>query len=470
MATDAEIRAAGLYAVPQSRFLRNEFQLPTNTPVEEEEETESFGIPNTNAFTNSGNSFNQSGNAFGYGSKIEPVSYGSYNGPGYTGGLPGNVQQYGQGRQFTGDEEGLGPTTGTNSYNKKVPGLLRAGASFVPFGNTLLNFAEKQMNKDGRGPSNTYGIGGLSEAQKGAYNKLAGQGMLFNGSSGFKTLTGKNFNLSDKQFDKYMSGQRGIYDDMTEKGYGIDEDGTVTFNGKPLKSTQKNLSNRFKESSALFKGEKEKKENKAAAQIERAKKGQAPSDPGDRGRDDTPGFGKTSAGNYTNQFQGGDPGLTMADGGRAGYFFGGRVNYKAGGRIGFAGGGMDAGKDSDFGSEDFGGDKGDNREQYGAVGQYSKGPTSTNNNDGNDGNEKTTFIQKIKNNPIINNPLTRMVGRVGMYSVNPSLMGLDYRTAMQAKEVYDTAINEIDEDDVTLNKYKQGGRVSFKNGGLASIL
>ena len=165
-----------------------------------------------------------------------------------------------------------------------------------------------------------------------------------------------------------------------------------------------------------------------------------------------------------------DQDYDMKDGGRAGYFFGGRVNYKAGGRIGFAGGGMDAGKDSDFGSEDFGGDKGDNREQYGAVGQYSKGPTSTNNNDGNDGNEKTTFIQKIKNNPIINNPLTRMVGRVGMYSVNPSLMGLDYRTAMQAKEVYDTAVNEVDEDDVTLNKYKQGGRVSFKNGGLASIL
>ena len=70
-----------------------------------------------------------------------------------------------------------------------------------------------------------------------------------------------------------------------------------------------------------------------------------PSDPGSRGRDDTPGFGKTSTGNYTNQFDGGDPGQgdpstgrgreeddKMAKGGRAGYFFGGRVNYKAGGR------------------------------------------------------------------------------------------------------------------------------------------
>ena len=76
---------------------------------------------------------------------------------------------------------------------------------------------------------------------------------------------------------------------------------------------------------------KEKADAAAKAQIERATKGRAPSDPGLRGRDDTPGFGKTSAGNYTNQFQGGDPGLMFAKGGRAGYFFGGRVNFKNGG-------------------------------------------------------------------------------------------------------------------------------------------
>ena len=60
MATDAEIRAAGLYAVPQQKYLQNPFQLPTNEVVEEE--TESFGIPQTQAFTNSGGggSFNSS--------------------------------------------------------------------------------------------------------------------------------------------------------------------------------------------------------------------------------------------------------------------------------------------------------------------------------------------------------------------------------------------------------------------------
>ena len=195
--------------VPQEKY-RLGFTAPTTTPTAA---PVSGGITNTNAFTNSGgNGFNQSGNAFGYGSQVEPVSYGSYGEPGYMGGLPGNVQQYGQGRQFVGDELGLGPTTGTNSYNKKVPGLLRAGAAFVPFGNTLLNFAEKRMNKDGRGPNNSYGVAGLSEAQKGAYNNLAGEGMLFDGPGGVKTLTGKNFTGKG-----YMEGQMDL-----AKGFGFD--------------------------------------------------------------------------------------------------------------------------------------------------------------------------------------------------------------------------------------------------------
>jgi len=78
-----------------------------------------------------------------------------------------------------------------------------------------------------------------------------------------------------------------------------------------------------------------------------------PSDPGLRGNDGTPGFGITAQGNYSNQFEGGDPGLgdpstgrgreeddKMAKGGRVGYFFGGRVNYKVGGRVSFKNGGL----------------------------------------------------------------------------------------------------------------------------------
>jgi hypothetical protein len=49
-----------------------------------------------------------------------------------------------------------------------------------------------------------------------------------------------------------------------------------------------------------------------------------------------------------------------------------------------------------------------------------------------------------------------VLGRVGLYSVNPALMGLDYRTAMQLKGVYDVATEEVDEEDL---KFQNGGSV-----------
>jgi hypothetical protein len=92
----------------------------------------------------------------------------------------------------------------------------------------------------------------------------------------------------------------------------------------------------LKQYAAELQKQKELKEQiKRDAQIQRAINRQPPKDPGDRGRDDTPGFGKTTQGNYTNQFQGGDPGL-MADGGlmgrggsrRRSYFNGGIVSLR----------------------------------------------------------------------------------------------------------------------------------------------
>jgi hypothetical protein len=92
----------------------------------------------------------------------------------------------------------------------------------------------------------------------------------------------------------------------------------------------------LKQYAAELQKQKELKEQiERDAQIQRAINRQPPKDPGDRGRDDTPGFGKTTQGNYTNQFQGGDPGL-MADGGlmgrggsrRRSYFNGGIVSLR----------------------------------------------------------------------------------------------------------------------------------------------
>mgnify|MGYP003652933237 FL=1 len=199
--------------VPQEKY-RTGFTAPVQGGGQDAS-TPSFGIPNTNVFTNSGNnSFNSAGNVFGYGSQIEPVSYGQYGAPGYMGGLPGNVQQYGIGRQF--EDPSASPIGETYSYKKTVPGFARVAAGFIPFGNTALNFLEKRMNSN-RDQSGSYSVAGLNEAQKGAYNNLAGEGMLFDGPSGLKTLTGKNFTGKG-----YMEGQIELakefgFDNMTDQ-------------------------------------------------------------------------------------------------------------------------------------------------------------------------------------------------------------------------------------------------------------
>ena len=76
MATDQEIRDAGLKYIPQQKYLQNPYELPI-APVPT---VEGGGITNTNAFTNSGgNDFNSAGNAFGYGSPVNEVNVRTFN-------------------------------------------------------------------------------------------------------------------------------------------------------------------------------------------------------------------------------------------------------------------------------------------------------------------------------------------------------------------------------------------------------
>ena len=237
--------------VPQEKY-RTGFTAPT---TEEEKVTETFGIPNTNAFTNSGgNSFSSAGNAFGYGSQIEPGgSYGSYDSINYTGGLPGNVQQYGIGRQF--EDPSASPTGETYSYKKEVPGFMRIAGGFIPGGNFLLNLAEKRMNTNRDQPPGNYRIGGLDESMKGYYDNLAGSGMLFDGPGGVKTLTGKNFTGKG-----YLEGQIEL-----AKGFGFD---TMTDEEieDAIAKTKANPRKQFKykqmlEASQMYKTNKAQEEN-----------------------------------------------------------------------------------------------------------------------------------------------------------------------------------------------------------------
>jgi hypothetical protein len=62
-------------------------------------------------------------------------------------------------------------------------------------------------------------------------------------------------------------------------------------------------------------------------------------------------------------------------------------------------------------------------------------------------------IDKIKGSRF-NNPLTRGILRTGLYSLNPSLAGIDFRKAVQAKNLYDYTMdqinNPVNEEDLTL--------------------
>jgi hypothetical protein len=145
-----------------------------------------------------------------------------------------------------------------------------------------------------------------------------------------ETLSSK-YGLSQQQINEILDGT--LDDDETENINNLAFNktmGKTTNLVKQLRSL--NIAkDRSKFANNIAKKEVERKKQEAAAaaaaaaQIERAKRRQAPSDPGSRGRDDTPGFGRTTTGNFTNQFQGGDPGL-MAKGGRVGYNDGGSTN------------------------------------------------------------------------------------------------------------------------------------------------
>ena len=222
----------------------------------------------------------------------------------------------------------------------------------------------------------------------------------------------------------------------------------------------------------------------------------------------------------------------MKNGGRAGYFFGGRVNYKAGGRINFRGGGMDMGNEANQaqsaamgnntsapGPGDTGGEGGNNPsddsdKQFGG-----------NNNDGNDNGPKnrffndpktlykyTNFGYNIPTGLTTKTPFGRLSAIINLNKTieDEDLEGkvqLDrYVGPIDTRTAYDTTIgptfdasytrgpvnigyNNLDGINASYNKgnfsigynngqatfgynkaLANGGRVSFKNGGLASIL
>ena len=404
---DQDIYNSGSKFVPQERY-----RLGYTPPVQgggQDASTPSFGIPNTNAFTNSGgNDFNSAGNAFGYGSPVNEVNVRTFNpqelpgaempselgfsnntvplgnnnisvsqlGIAIPGGQVSNTynrarnamqargddamsrdypdftaaevarlsnnsiqdyrQNYGAQGQYNSPYEdsmdlGYQGTLGNkgmlNRFKNKVGDVARFAGALLPF---PLNVATKFLPKgDDNGPGGgTYGIAGLSDDKKAAYNALAGGNMLFGGEQGFKTLTGKNF-----QATNYVPNQLEMYEKLK------DEEELTGFQKKQLQ-----------EASAVYKATQ--KQNKAAqdaaaqaAVRETNFASQGKSDPNDQSRAGSSGRRPGSGGNVTataantnketgtTYDSGGREGFGygLKEGGRAGYFFGGRVNFKDGG-------------------------------------------------------------------------------------------------------------------------------------------
>ena len=378
---DQAIYNSGMSFVPQEKY-RLGYTAPT---VEEQKIEQTFGIPATNAFTNSGGG-GGGGNAFGYGTAIKPgdpsvLTSGPYAGQSgyydslsYSGGLPGNVSQKGPGRHFEYDNTGSFYKDYSLTPRREVPGLLRAGAAFVPFGNFALNKIENKMNpqgpftKDDNPYGGTYGVAGLSNEQKGVYDQLAADGMLFDGPGGLKTLTGKNFTGKG-----YMEGQienaYGFgFDTMTDQEIEDDLEASRKNKKKQFEYKQKIESLKVlrhrqkefekpggtKDQVAAIQGRIDKE---YANQLERDGKDFSVSGPdtssnptgksnqasSQRGYNlhQSPAFdGNKGGGKTGSKGKGREEDDKMAKGGRAGYFFGGRVNYKVGGRVSFKNGGL----------------------------------------------------------------------------------------------------------------------------------
>tara|TARA_B100000902_G_scaffold344606_1_gene350098 strand:+ start:5766 stop:6812 length:1047 start_codon:yes stop_codon:yes gene_type:complete len=224
---DKERYDAGKRFMPMDKYLLNyndstPFNFSNNASA-----ISSPGITATNSFMNFANDKNNynptGGNVFGYGNAVSPVALGSYGDPSYFGGLDGNIQQSGIPRNFMYDmdpnyegDDFMTAYQMTTGKNKELPGFANFGLSVLPFGGFIRNKIEKGLN-DPRLSQPNYRAAGMDNIQKGQYNMLASQGMLFDGPSGIKTLTGKNFTGKG-----YLEGQMELaksfgFDNMTDE-------------------------------------------------------------------------------------------------------------------------------------------------------------------------------------------------------------------------------------------------------------
>ena len=319
MATDAQIRAAGLYAVPNRQYLQNEFQLPTNTPVVEEEETQSFGIPNTNAFTNSGgdNNFNSS---FSNNPYTAQTGYKTNRVSDYSGYLPGTIPEpskFQPAMDLIG--KGIGMAIPGGNF---LMGMAKQNSRENRLNATDNAFIDMQLANQEQGPS-----GNLTNQDRYGYNKVSAFG-----------------NYADLVSKKAAAGLAKPKDERTEFDNYFIQKGEEEEDIKNQISAnnairQKAIAEKIRNAkpTGIF-DPKFNIHNDAGDNTPPPPPNKKNNDGGGGGFDRAPGPDPT--GSKERGFDrygdgkaamGGRAGSDFAKGGRAGYFFGGRVNFKNGG-------------------------------------------------------------------------------------------------------------------------------------------
>ena len=317
MATDAEIRAKGILYMPEQKYLQNPFQLPTK----EEEVTESFGIPQTNAFTNSGNNFGSLADS-PYTANLTPEGYENFRTSyGTTGYLPGKEpkpSKFQPALDLIG--KGIGMAIPGSNFLMGMAGKLD---NFKNLSAQDKAFIEMQM---GNQEQNIHG-GNLSNQDRYGYNK--------------RSMFGNYADLVSKRADKAREWQKNnpgkelldIHSYYLEKEKEEkDVKGQIDFNDF---ARQRGIANKIR--AGIKKGTIDEGFNINT---------DPPGGGGGGGGDGTFGIGSDGQKSYsnpgdsfgTNATTGGPvsnkTGRGRTDymkGGRTGYFFGGRVSFKNGG-------------------------------------------------------------------------------------------------------------------------------------------
>jgi len=399
MATDQEIRDAGFKYIPQQKYLQNPFELPSPDPVTNQ------GIVNTNAFANYGgggdNNFNPAGNMFGEGTAVSPVfgnsyidtvrregpdSFAAYNKLSQAGGtapagmfqtdyFPGTQNELVDAMGRMPGQEGYAPSMdySEDAFQKaedkrgflsklmnnarqgmgKLPGWAKAAITAAGMINPFTAIPKLiGMGSGDGGPS--YGIAGLSDAQKNMYDTLASQGMLYQTPGGMKTFDGKNFSrFDDDTINDYFSGKTDKYGSIEEYEDYLNKDPRLrknliktlqfyktakkgsddfqNFNNITDSSITADLVNEFATNDGSgYTGPPTTNYN-PSTQVTGPNYGphqDSGGGQGQQGQSDSQ-QGADNAQNEANQESAGAGGYRK--GGRARYFFGGRVNFKNGG-------------------------------------------------------------------------------------------------------------------------------------------